>query len=178
MDLRLGNRTRRREKIEVAAFVGLADMGRIERAVAARVARRGLAPGGAASPRRCVRYVSAAPPGRARQAGLTGRRLLVDGGLVLRFFGDAPAECDEGGDLVVSELRHLHLARQRRLDVGRKLRVLLRLARSPAFLELRHHLGGEQLERLADVLVLVHPRLLDERDLIDARSLELAQMVA
>ena len=42
-------------------------------------------------------------------------------------------------------------------------------------LEHRHHLGGEQLERVDDVLVLVAARLLDEHHLVDAGVLILPQ---
>src|SRR5262245_64361412 len=49
MNLRLGNRARRCEKIEIASFIGLTDMFRVKRAVAARVSRRGLLPGGTAA---------------------------------------------------------------------------------------------------------------------------------
>ena len=47
MDFRLRNRSAGGKEIEIAAFVGLADMLRIERAIAARVARRWRLPGGA-----------------------------------------------------------------------------------------------------------------------------------
>src|SRR6185312_13289935 len=43
---------------------------------------------------------------------------------------------------------------------------------------LRHHLFREQIERLADVLMLVAAALLDERHLIDAVLMEAAQMLA
>src|SRR5438128_538596 len=49
MNFRLGNRAERCEKIEIAAFVGLADMLRVKRAVAAWVTWCGLFPGSAAA---------------------------------------------------------------------------------------------------------------------------------
>ena len=49
MNLRLGDRRRALQKIEVAAFVRLADMLRIHRPVAARITRRRRRPGGAAA---------------------------------------------------------------------------------------------------------------------------------
>src|SRR5262249_59247066 len=45
VDFRLGNLPLAGEKIEIAAFVGLPDMGGEHGAVAAKVARRGLFPG-------------------------------------------------------------------------------------------------------------------------------------
>src|SRR4029450_1618022 len=49
MNLGFRNRARRRKKIKIASFIGLADVLRVQRAVAARVSRRGLLPGGAAT---------------------------------------------------------------------------------------------------------------------------------
>ena len=49
MNLRLGDLPLASEEIEVAAFVGLADMLREHRAVAANVMRRRRRPGGAAA---------------------------------------------------------------------------------------------------------------------------------
>src|SRR5262245_12852994 len=46
MNFRLGNYAERREKIEIATFICLADMLRIKRAVTARVAGRRLFPDG------------------------------------------------------------------------------------------------------------------------------------
>ncbi len=54
------------------------------------------------------------------------------------------------------------------LDVGGELLVLLALPLDLVGLELGHHIVGEQLERLADVLVLVVSALLNEDGLIDA----------
>src|SRR5215471_2772021 len=48
VDFRLGNLPLAGQEIEIAAFVGLADMGGEHGAVAAKVARRGLFPGRAA----------------------------------------------------------------------------------------------------------------------------------
>src|SRR5262245_27995864 len=45
--------------------------------------------------------------------------------------------------------------------------------RSVMALELRHHLFGEQLERLADVLVRVLAGLVEQYDLVDVGGLEL-----
>src|SRR5690348_2739208 len=49
MDFWLGNFTERTEKIEIAAFVGLSNMLRIKRTVAARIARGRRRPRGAAA---------------------------------------------------------------------------------------------------------------------------------
>ena len=68
-------------------------------------------------------------------------------------------------------------SRQRALDVRRQRRGLPALPLVVAVAELGHHVGGEQLERLADVVVAVVPALLDEDDLVDAGLLELAQVV-
>src|SRR5689334_8510691 len=46
MNLRFGDRRRALQKIEVAAFVGLSDMLRIHRSIAARIAYRRRRPGG------------------------------------------------------------------------------------------------------------------------------------
>jgi len=49
MNLRLGDRPERRKEIEVAAFVGLADVLRVKRTIAARIAGGRGCPGGAAA---------------------------------------------------------------------------------------------------------------------------------
>src|SRR5262245_50033776 len=69
-------------------------------------------------------------------------------------------------------------ARERRLDRGREavglaLRVLL-----VALAELGHDLAREELEGLADVLVLVPAALRDEDHLIDAHLLVAPQQLA
>src|SRR5215471_1131646 len=79
--------------------------------------------------------------------------------------------------------RGLHLAGrgaacQRGLDGRRQAGHLLPLARLVARLELRQHLTAEQLQRLADVLVLVAARLADEDDLVHAGRLVAAQELA
>jgi len=45
-------------------------------------------------------------------------------------------------------------------------------------MELGHHLLGEELERLADVLVAGLARLVEQDRLVDAARLELAQLPA
>ena len=56
-------------------------------------------------------------------------------------------------------------------------RSALRRSRSASLLlELGHHVGGEELERLADVLVAIAAALLDEDHLVDADVGELAQV--
>lgn len=71
-----------------------------------------------------------------------------------------------------------NLPRHRRLD-GRGERLgLFRQPLSLVLLEFRHHVRGEQLEQLADVLVPVAAALLDEDDLVDASVLEAAQVLA
>ena len=47
-----------------------------------------------------------------------------------------------------------------------------------ALLELGHDLGREQLHSVADVLVRVAPRLLDEDQLIDAHGIKFADIAA
>src|SRR5437870_8955200 len=69
-------------------------------------------------------------------------------------------------------------AGERALDVRRQLLGLPTPARLVPLLELRQDARGEQLERLADVLVAVVPALLDEDSLVDAGFLEDAQVVA
>ena len=81
-------------------------------------------------------------------------------------------------DLVVGQRLHPLLALHRRLDVGRELLGLALHALGFVLLELAHHLAGEQLERLADVLVPVAAALLDEGHLVDAALVELAQVLA
>jgi hypothetical protein len=57
VNFRFGNRTKRREKIEITALVGLADVLRVKRAIAARVTWCGLFPRGAAAANFLIRYV-------------------------------------------------------------------------------------------------------------------------
>src|SRR5512145_738247 len=73
------------------------------------------------------------------------------------------------GDRVLRERRKPALARERGLDRGREPLRLPALALGLLLVELGHHLPREQLEALADVLVTVPARLLDEHDLVDAR---------
>src|SRR5262245_51007622 len=49
VDFRLGSRSERRKKVEIATFVGLTDVFRIKCAVATRIARRRRLPGVAAA---------------------------------------------------------------------------------------------------------------------------------
>ena len=71
--------------------------------------------------------------------------------------------------------RRLGLAGEGRVDGrGHALGLGLHL-RGVAVLELGQHLGAEQLERLADVLVLVVARLHHEDQLVDPRLLEARQ---
>jgi len=49
VNFRLGNRAERREEIEIAALIGLADMLRIQRAIASRVTWWELLPGAPAA---------------------------------------------------------------------------------------------------------------------------------
>src|SRR5262249_40322180 len=77
-----------------------------------------------------------------------------------------------GGDLVLGERRHPHLARHRLLDVRRELRGLLALALPLALAEFGHDIVCEELERLADVLMAIAAALLNEGHLVDASRLE------
>src|SRR5262245_52715409 len=61
MNLGLGNRAGRGKKIEIAAFIGLADMWRVQRDVAERVPRRGLLPGGTAAGNFLITHVKMDP---------------------------------------------------------------------------------------------------------------------
>src|SRR5262249_17857788 len=81
-------------------------------------------------------------------------------------------------DLLVSERLHPFLPRQSGFYEGTKLSCLLCLAPRHLSLELRHHLRREELERLADVRVLVETRLLQKDDLINAGVLKIANVVA
>src|SRR6516165_5010980 len=78
VDFRLGNRPLAGEEIEIAAFVGLPDMGGEHGAVAAKVARRGLFPGRAAAVEFLLRDVQVDAPCRHvhldRVAGLNERQ--------------------------------------------------------------------------------------------------------
>ena len=81
-------------------------------------------------------------------------------------------------DLVLGERLHPLLALERGGDEGRELFRLARLARRRLGLELRHHFGGEQLERLADVVVAVASGLLQEDHLVDAAFAEARKVLA
>ena len=80
----------------------------------------------------------------------------------------------DGRSVALRNLR-LGLALHRLLEDRRDSLGLLMRTLLLALLEFRHHLLGEQVERRADVLVLVVARLRDEHDLVDAGFLELAQ---
>src|SRR6266550_5205020 len=69
------------------------------------------------------------------------------------------------------------LALERRCDEGSELRLLPGVARRLVGLQDGHHLGSEQVQRIADVLVLVAAALLDEYDLIDAGILVALEML-
>src|SRR6266478_6928947 len=90
--------------------------------------------------------------------------------------GDLAAERNVDRDVLVAHRFHGLFARQGLLDIRREFFLFLLLALDFARLELRHHLVGEQCQRLADVLVLVVAALLDEHGLIDAGFLEMPQM--
>ena len=92
--------------------------------------------------------------------------------------GNLATQCDDRRDLLVAQWGHALLASHRLLDVGRQLFQLLELTLFGLCLELRHHFRREQLERFADVLVLVAAPLLDERHLVDTRVRETAKMLA
>src|ERR1700761_8477109 len=62
MNLRLRDRAAGEQEVEVAALVGLADVGGIHRAVAARIVRRGRRPRRAAARELLVRYVQVNAP--------------------------------------------------------------------------------------------------------------------
>src|SRR5690242_9109969 len=64
VNFRLWDRAERSEKIEIATLVGLPDMLRIKRAVPARIAWRGLRPGGAAAGEFLVRHMQVDAPRR------------------------------------------------------------------------------------------------------------------
>src|SRR5262245_61068181 len=72
VDFRLGNLPLAGEEIEIAAFVGLADMGGEHGAVAAKVAWRGLFPGRAAAVELLLRDVQANAAGRDLRLGRIG----------------------------------------------------------------------------------------------------------
>src|SRR5688572_16483075 len=108
-------------------------------------------------------------------AALVALRQLVD---VLVGERDGVAVRLVDGDLVVGQRRQRLLARHGRGDVRGELLALLTLPLGLALVELRHDLGREQLERLADVLVPVLAALLDEDGLVDTGLLEYAQGTA
>src|SRR5207244_4858545 len=92
----------------------------------------------------------------------------------------APGEGPAGGRprRWVPRLGRRRAPGQRPLAVRCQLLRLPPPARLVPLLELRQDARGEQLERLADVLVAVVPALLDEDRLVDAGFLEDAQVVA
>ena len=79
---------------------------------------------------------------------------------------------------MVGERLHPRLALERGGDVGRELLGLARLPRRRLGLERGHHLGGKQLQRLADVVVAVAAGLLQEDDLVDTAFDEAGKMRA
>src|SRR5271163_918576 len=79
-----------------------------------------------------------------------------------------------GRSVMLRNLR-LALALHRLRENRRDALGLLMCAFLLALLELRKHLLREQVERRANILVLVVARLRDEHHLVDARVLELAQ---
>ena len=88
-----------------------------------------------------------------------------------------PRAQNRRGDLVVGQRLHPLFSPESRLDD----RARSSPSSSPvglAGLELRHDLGGEKFERLADVFMFVAPALLDEGDLVDAAGLEFGEVLA
>jgi len=81
-------------------------------------------------------------------------------------------------NLTIVERRHLRLARQCRLDIGRQLALFFGFAHRVARLELGHHVLGKDLQRLADMLMAICAALLDKHDLVDAGLLVARQMRA
>src|SRR5262249_15954941 len=79
-------------------------------------------------------------------------------------------------DLAVGKRRHRALTLERRFDIGRELLRLARDALGFAFAKLAHHIPGEQLDRLHDMLVPGVAALLDEGELVDAGVVELADV--
>ncbi len=92
------------------------------------------------------------------------------------FFGDLAAKRDVNRNLLVAHRLHGFFARHRFFDVGREFFLFFLFALDLARPEFRHHVFGEQLQSLADVLVLVAAALLDEDGLVDAGLLEVPQM--
>src|SRR5262249_2293001 len=91
----------------------------------------------------------------------SGRRILggnVQSGarpLLARRLGDRPAVGAVLGDLLIAERAHELLATHGCLDGWGEPLALRALAFVFVLLELRHHAAGEELERLADVIVAI-----------------------
>jgi hypothetical protein len=85
-----------------------------------------------------------------------------------RRLADRPPVGAELFDLLVGERLHPLLPLHGRFEVRRECLHLLALTIVLVLFERRHHAGGEELERLADVLVAILAALLDEHDLVDA----------
>src|SRR5258706_10474489 len=107
-------------------------------------------------------------------------RILLWHLLALRrgLFGDLTAQRHHRRNFRIRERLHVLLALHRFFDERRELFLFLLLALRLSLLELGHYVGCEELERFADMLVLVASALLDERDLVDAHLVELAQVLA
>src|SRR5580704_14434892 len=98
---------------------------------------------------------------------LGGLVLLNDGATIGRDRGYRP-RCDR---------RHLLLALERRFYERRQLGLLLGIACHLIRLQGWHHFRGKELQRIADMLVLVAAALLNEHHLVDARLLVALQML-
>src|SRR6267142_5538854 len=81
-------------------------------------------------------------------------------------------------NLLVGQLRHAGLADECGRNEWRQLLLLALDALVFTFLQRRHHLVGEKLNRFADMLMPVHARLLDEDHLVDAGIGVALQMLA
>src|SRR5581483_7033337 len=119
---------------------------------------------------------------RRHRDGAAARRIRISAaglGVVLaRLALEHDADRLDVRNLVLRQLPHALLAGERGRDERRELFVLALDARVFARLQLRHHLLGEQLHRLADMLVPVHAGLLDEDHLVDADIRVALEMLA
>src|SRR6478735_10628296 len=83
-----------------------------------------------------------------------------------------------GRDVLFGERLHPLLTGERRRDVGLERRPLVRLPLRFDGGELGEHIGGEEFERRADVVVTVAAGLLDEDDLVDTDLAHLAEVAS
>ena len=79
---------------------------------------------------------------------------------------------------VIGERRHARLARQRFLDVRREFLFLALLPFGGFRRKFGQHIAGQQVQRLANVLVPVPAGLLQQDDLVDAGRIERAHVSA